>query len=200
MTRDEVLSIKKLFEQKAGFAGRWIGRLFGQGPRVYLEGEASEKRLKSENLSNYPYVHLATHGFANRAAPDLSGLAFAVDSGSAEDNVLYLREIYNLKLNADLVVLSACESGVGKLSRGEGLLGLSRGFIYAGAKNLLVSLWQVNDASTAKLMREFYAGMLAGQSKAEALRQAKLHLIQAEASNPKFAMPYYWAPFILIGQ
>ncbi len=200
MTRDEVLSIKKLFDQKAGFAGRWMGRLFGQGPRIYLEGEASEKKFKSENLSNYPYVHLATHGFANRTTPDLSGLAFAVDPDTSEDDVLYLREIYNLKLNADLVVLGACESGIGKLSRGEGLMGLSRGFIYAGTKNLLVSLWQVNDASTATLMREFYAGMLAGRSKADALRQAKLHLIQAETSNPKFAMPYYWAPFILIGQ
>lgn len=164
--------------------------------RIQLQLE----KLKSENLADYRFVHLATHGFANRATPDLSGLAFADDTSSSEDGVLYLREIYNLQLNADLVVLSACESGAGKLSKGEGLLGLARGFLYAGAKNLLVSLWQVNDASTARLMLEFYNRTLAGQPMAEALREARLQLITSEASNPKFAMPYYWAPFILIGQ
>ncbi|MBV6506120.1 MAG: Photosystem I assembly protein Ycf3 [Syntrophorhabdaceae bacterium] len=200
MTRAEVLGVKTLFDQNAGFFARWFDGIFNKRTLVYLEKDASERKLKSENIANYRYVHLATHGFANYAAPDLSGLAFADDSSSSEDGVLFLREVYNLKLNADLVVLSACESGAGKLSRGEGLLGLSRGFIYAGAKNLLVSLWQVNDASTAKLMREFYAAMLAGQSKAAALRQAKQHLINSRTANPKFAMPYYWAPFILIGQ
>lgn len=200
MTRNEVLGVKALFDQNAGFFARRFGGIFNRRTKVYLEDEASERKLKSENLANYRYVHLATHGFANYAAPDLSGLALAVDPDTSEDDVLYLREIYNLKLNADLVVLSLCESGTGKLSRGEGLLGLSRGFIYAGAKNLLVSLWKVNDTSTARLMREFYAGMLAGLSKAEALRRAKLHLINSETSNPKFAMPHHWGPFILIGQ
>lgn len=201
MTRDEVLSIKNLFAQNAGFATRWLDWLFNEGSRVYVESEASEQQLKSENLSNYRYVHLATHGFANHTAPDLSGLAFADDSTSSqEDGVLYLGEIYNLSLNADLVALSACETGAGKLSRGEGLLGLSRGFLYAGARNLLVSLWKVNDASTARLMQEFYGNLLEGQSKAESLRNAKLHLIRGHDSNSKFARPYHWAPFVLIGE
>lgn len=201
MTRDEVLSIKNIFDQKAGFMARWFGGLFNNYSQVYLEKDASEQRLKSENLHDYRYVHLATHGFANRAAPDLSGLAFADDSTSSqEDGVLYLGEIYNLSLNADLVALSACETGAGKLSRGEGLLGLSRGFLYAGARNLLVSLWKVNDASTARLMQEFYGNLLEGQSKAEALRNAKLHLIRGHDSNSKFARPYHWAPFVLIGE
>ena len=121
----------------------------------------------------------------------------AQDSTLAEDGILYLGEVYNLNLNADLVVLSACETGLGKIARGEGLIGLTRGFLYAGAQNLLVSLWQVNDASTSQLMIDFYRNMLNGESKPTALREAKLALIE---NDPKYAGPYYWAPFVLIGK
>lgn len=190
-SRNEVNGIKNLFQTS------WYDRLFGSGVRVFLEDEASEKRVKSEKLRDYKYVHFSTHGLADEAAPDLSWLLFLDDSNSNEDGVLHLGEIYNLELDADLVVLSACETATGKLARGEGLLGLSRGFTYAGARNLLVSHWQVNDASTKNLMIGFYQNMLAGMPKAEALQKAKLDMIK---SNATYAKPYHWAPFVLIGQ
>jgi len=186
-TREEVEGIAALFRRNRSFFERWFSLT---GTKILMESAASERNLKSQNLGHFRFIHFATHGLINEEVPDLSGVLFLDDSLSGEDGVLHLSEIYNLALDAELVVVSACESGVGKLSRGEGLLGLSRGFLYAGAKNLLVSLWQVNDASTARLMHEFYAGILAGQSRAEALRQAKLHLIQSETSNSEFAMLY----------
>ncbi len=194
-SKEEVLSIQALFTKTYGLMTRVKG-LVRPRTRVYLEEKASETNFKGEQLHAYRYLHLATHGFANLNAPDLSGLLFASDTTEQEDGVLYLPEIFNLNLNADLVVLSACESGTGKLARGEGLLGLTRGFLYAGARNLLVSLWQVGDWSTADLMRLFYQGLLNGLNKSEALRQAKLKLMR---SHPDYARPYHWAPFILIG-
>ena len=115
---------------------------------------------------------------------------------SVEDGLLQVYEIFNLKLNADLVVLSACKTGLGKEVRGEGLIGLTRAFMYAGARSLVVSLWQVADPSTAELMVKFYEQLDRATDKAAALRQAKLELIQAG----RFAHPYYWAPFILAGE
>jgi CHAT domain-containing protein len=114
---------------------------------------------------------------------------------AVEDGLLQVYEIFNLKLNADLVVLSACKSGLGKKVRGEGLIGLTRAFMYAGAPSVVVSLWSVVDRSTASLMVKFYETLNQAGDKAEALRQAKLKMIQ----NPLYAHPYYWAPFVLIG-
>jgi CHAT domain-containing protein len=116
---------------------------------------------------------------------------------TVEDGLLQVYEIFNLKLNADLVVLSACETGLGKEVKGEGLIGLTRAFLYAGTPSVVVSLWQVQDRSTAELMVRFYRHLKNGQpSKAEALRQAQLELIR----HGTFAHPYYWAPFVLVGQ
>jgi len=196
-SKQEVLGIQELFQKSYGLVAKLSDWLLEEKTRVYLEKEANEGTLKREQLQNYRYLHLATHGFANQNTPDLSGLLLARDSVSVEDGVLHLPEIYNLDLNADLVVVSACESGTGKLAKGEGLIGLTRGFLYAGARNLLVSLWKVNDWSTADLMLACYTQILKGNSKAEALRDAKQHLMQ---SNPDYAKPYYWAPFILIGR
>ncbi len=192
-TREEVSQVEELFRQRAGFFRRW----FGNNTRVLSGKQADERRLKAEPLDVYRFVHFATHGLINETRPKLSGLLLASEPTSSEDGVLYLGEIYNLKLNADLVVLSACKTALGKMARGEGLLGLTRGFLYAGAASLLVSLWQVNDVSTAELMTAFYDEMLNGASKRDALRAAKLHLM---ASNPKYARPYFWAPFVLIGK
>ena len=194
-SKQEVLGIQELFQKSYGLVTKLSDWLLEEKTRVYLEKEANEENLKKERLKNYRYLHLATHGFANKNTPDLSGLLLA--HKSPEDGVLHLPEIYNLDLNADLVVVSACESGTGKLAKGEGLIGLTRGFLYAGARNLLVSLWRVNDWSTADLMLACYTQMMRGKSKAEALRDAKQHLMQ---SNPDYAKPYYWAPFILIGR
>jgi len=132
--------------------------------------------------------------------PTVSSLS--VSSGSTrnsstptEDGLLQVYEIFDLKLNAELVVLSACETGLGKQVKGEGLVGLTHAFFYAGTSSVLVSLWKVQDRSTADLMVNFYQELDAGKNKAESLRQAKLRMIQQN----RYAHPYYWAPFVLVG-
>ena len=135
---------------------------------------------------------------------DARGVTYTVEmiltrenTTSKEDGILHLGEIYNLNLNAGLVVLSACETGLGQIAHGEGIIGLTRGFLYAGASNVLVSLWQVSDMTTSGLMVGFYDKMLAGMSKAEALAVAKRQMIRRD---PGYAKPYYWSAFILIGR
>jgi CHAT domain-containing protein len=108
-----------------------------------------------------------------------------------------LGEIYSLRLEAELVVLSACDRGGGRIARGEGIIGLTRGFLFAGAQSLLVSLWPVSDEATAALVVDFYRGLLDGQSKARALRESKL---RAMARNPEYARPFYWSPLVLVGE
>ncbi len=196
-SREEVLSIRALFKKNDGFFKRWYNRLWGSEPGVYLGQDATELLVKSGLLNSSRHLHFATHAFINSNVPALSGLVLARDSTSAEDGVLHVSEIYNLHFNTDLVVLSACETGQGKLVSGEGLIGFSRAFFYAGAKNLLVSLWKVSDTSTKKLMQYFYRNLLDGKSKAEALQAAQRALING---NSTYANPFYWAPFILIGE
>jgi len=122
------------------------------------------------------------------------------------DGFLQMSEIFNLRLDANLVVLSACDTGTGKLRRGEGLIGLTRAFMYAGTPSVAASLWKVNDQSTSLFMEFFYQNLKEGQSKADALRQAKKHLMQTRAwsdtvsEEQSFAAPYFWAPFVLIGR
>ena len=166
--------------------------------KVILYNNANEQTIKSGELEKYRVLHFATHGFVNSERPELSGLLFAQDTTAEEDGILYLGEIYNLKLNADLVVLSACETGLGQIQKGEGIIGLTRALLYAGTNNIVVSLWQVADQSTSDLMVDFYKNSLASkgmQSYSEALRNAKLKMIK----EGKYAHPLYWAPFILIG-
>jgi len=193
-SKTEVTNVFGEFNAHYNFFERW----FGKKSQIYLEREAKEEKLKSRDLSDYRFLHFATHGLINVQNPKLSGLVLTrEDSTSKEDGILHLSEIYNLNLNADLVVLSACETGLGQIARGEGIIGLTRGFLYAGASNVLVSLWQVSDATTADLMVDFYDKMLGGMSKPEALREAKLQMIRRHA---EYAKPYYWAPFILVGR
>ncbi|MFY0607243.1 MAG: CHAT domain-containing protein [Cyclobacteriaceae bacterium] len=183
-TKLEVDEIDALVEEK-GFLSE-----------TYLFENAKEEVIKSGVLKDYQYVHFATHGFVNEAVPAYSGVFLSQDEASEEDCILFASEIYNLEIDADLVTLSACETGLGKFSYGEGIVGLTRAFLFAGAKNLLVSQWKVSDASTAKMMVDFYDHILAGKSKATALREAKLTLIKSS----EFSEPYYWAPFVLIGE
>ncbi len=164
--------------------------------RSVLRDEASESLLKSGEISSYRYIHLATHGVVNESQPELSRVY--LQPSENEDGSLYSSEIYNININADLVTLSACETGVGKISKGEGIVGLSRALMYAGAENIVVSLWPVADESTSLLMIEFYKQHLYHSSNnifADDLRKAKLSLVNSE----KFNNPYYWAPFILVG-
>lgn len=188
----EVESISSLFKQRYNIWDRW----FGNRSAIYLEEDAKESVVKSSVLKEHKFVHFATHGLINEAIPELSGIVMAQDTTDGEDGVLHLGEVYNLSLDAELVVLSACDTGLGKLAQGEGLIGLSRGFMYAGAKSLLVSLWKVQDGSTRYMMEFFYSNLLSDQTKTEATRNAKLSMIDY---HPVFAMPYYWAGFVLIG-
>jgi CHAT domain-containing protein/Tfp pilus assembly protein PilF len=183
-SRDEVSDISSLFLKKG----------FTTDLMVYAD--ASEKNLVGATLGKYSYIHIATHGFVNEKNPGLSGLYFYPSPDSLFDNILYLSEIYKLKLNTKLVVLSACETGLGKVAAGEGILGFSRAFLFAGARNLLLSLWKVNDVSTTELMTRFYTFHLEnGIPLAPSLRNAKLSLIR----NPHTSHPYFWAPFVLSG-
>lgn len=175
-----------------------IGQLFDpEEVKIFLRGEATEENAKSEAyLPHARLIHFATHGVISEQQPQRSGLVLTLDEDPAEDGLLQVYEIFNLKINAELVVLSACETGLGKEVRGEGLIGLSRAFLYAGTPRVVVSLWQVADRSTAELMVRFYEHLTQGMDKTESLRQAKLELLE----EGRLAHPYYWAPFILIGK
>lgn len=182
---------------------RTIYRLFDDRDfpsSIYTHKKASETNLKNDDFSRFRYVHFATHGFVNEEKPELSGLMLATpDSTTGQDGVLFLGEIYNLRLDADLVTLSACETGLGKISRGEGIIGLTRALLYAGARNVMVSLWKVADASTGELMVNFYTNILEARKNTRisaAMREAKLSMIKEQ----KYANPYYWSPFIMVGR
>jgi CHAT domain-containing protein len=164
---------------------------------VYLGAEASEERVKGDGeLPRTRWIHFAAHGLLSED-PELSGLVLARGGAdSREDGLLDVRAIFKLKLSADMVVLSACSTGLGKEVIGEGTIGLPRAFLYAGAASVLVSLWQVDDESTEKLMVAFYKHLLAGSQKADALRLAKLELVRTQP----YSFPYYWAPFVLVGR
>jgi CHAT domain-containing protein len=159
---------------------------------------ASRSAVFHTDLSQYRYLHFATHGVVDSRHPALSSLALSQfdERGMAQEGFLRLHDIYGLKLNADLVVLSACETALGSDVRGEGLLGLSQGFMYAGARALVASLWQVPDRATQELMKNFYRFMLHEQlDPAEALRRAQL----ASASERRWSDPYFWGGFVLLG-
>jgi CHAT domain-containing protein len=175
-----------------------IARLFGADQAaVFLGPEASEENVKASAVVHSARIlHFAAHGLLDEDHPDLSGLQLTHAGESAEDGLLQVREIFNLQLRADLVVLSACQSGLGKEVSGEGLIGMTRAFLYAGASSVVVSLWQVDDVSTADLMVGFYSHLKAGLDRAEALRNAKLELID----RSRYSHPYFWAPFVLVGR
>lgn len=198
-TEKEVNQIFKIFEKK------------GKKAIVKTHSFANESIFKTDTLSKGKIIHIATHGFVNSEKPELSGillsqstdtLASSEGVGQSEDGILYSGEIYNLKLNADLVVLSACETGLGKIYKGEGVIGLTRALMYAGAKNLIVSLWKVSDESTGLLMIDFYKQMLKNKKSfrnsdfKKQLRKAKLKMIKTE----KYSHPYFWSAFVLIGK
>jgi CHAT domain-containing protein/Tfp pilus assembly protein PilF len=160
---------------------------------------ASRTLALSQQLSQYRILHFATHGLLNSERPELSGLVFSLidQQGKPQDGFLRLHEIYNLQLNADLVVLSACETGLGKEIKGEGLIGLTRGFMYSGAPRVVASLWNVDDLATAELMKLFYQRMLKdGMPAGAALRAAQLEL----SGQKRWASPYFWAGFVLHGE
>jgi CHAT domain-containing protein/Tfp pilus assembly protein PilF len=165
-----------------------------------LDFEASRTNALRPELGEYRIVHFATHGMLNSIHPDLSGIVLSLvdKEGRQQDGFLRLQDIYNLKLPAELVVLSACQTGLGKEIKGEGLIGLTRGFMYAGAPRIVASLWKVDDRATSELMKRFYQGMLGPEalSPAGALRQAQLAIWK----QTQWREPYYWAAFVLQGE
>ena len=186
-TRTEAENILALVPEDEGFAA--------------LGYEASVATATSHQLSEYQIIHFAAHGCLNEDVPQFSGLALSVYDSEEElqDPLLRLDTIYNLTLPAELVVLSACETGLGKKLAGEGLVSLTRGFMYAGAKGVVVSFWSVNDSSTAELMSKFYQKMYQENLKPPAaLREAQLEMWQS--NNGNWQDPYHWAAFTLQGK
>ena len=164
-----------------------------------LDFEASRATATSADLGQYRFIHFATHGLLNSSHPELSGVVLSLvdERGIPVDGFLRLHEIYNLKLPADLIVLSACQTGLGKQIRGEGLVGLTRGFMYAGSSRVMASLWKVDDRATSELMKRFYEGVLGRRLRpAEALRTAQVSLLKQK----RWQNPYYWSAFVLQGE
>ena len=180
-------------------AGEILSLVPDQDRLEALSFRASRKTAMGHELEQFRYLHFATHGFLDSIRPELSGIVLSMvnEKGEPENGFLLAHEIYNLKLPAELVVLSACESGLGKQIRGEGLVGLTRGFMYAGARRVVVSLWSVDDEATKELMVAFYKGMLKeGMRPPAALRAAQVEMWKQK----QWQSPYYWAAFVLQGE
>ena len=164
-----------------------------------LDFKASRAMAMSPDLSHYKILHFATHGLVDTKHPEFSGLLFSMVDvhGAPQIGLLSLSDIYSLDLPVEMVVLSGCETALGKEVKSEGLLGLTRGFMYAGAARVVASLWKVNDSATADLMGRFYRAMEKDHlPAAAALRKAQLEM----RSDPRWSAPYYWAGFELQGE
>jgi CHAT domain-containing protein/tetratricopeptide (TPR) repeat protein len=183
----ETKSIIQLFEAQGN-----------EDNKIVLRSSANEGVLKTNLSKPYRFIHIAGHSFANLNNPKFSGIACSGGGGLSdeEDGILYTDEIYNLNIQADLVSLSSCESGYGRIELSEGVIGLNRSVIYAGGNNVLFSLWKVFDKVSADLMIDFYKEVLSGKTYAAALRSAKLNILNEKAT----ASPHYWSPFLLIGR
>jgi CHAT domain-containing protein len=180
-TRDEVQYITRLFPPDR--------------TQLYLGKASSEGAVKRESLRRYRRLHFATHSLIDETSPSRSAVVLTLDND--EDGFLEVSEISELDLDCDLVVLSACQTGRGQLLSGEGIIGLSRAFLHAGARTLVVSHWNVSDGSTARLMESFYRHLTTGHSNAAALRQSKLQMLNGGEYTRH---PYYWAPFVMVGR
>ena len=162
---------------------------------ILIREKATEENLKKNDLLDYKILHFATHSLIDDKMPGRSSIMLVLDDDPTEDGFLQMREIYNLKLNADLVTLSACHTGGGQLIKGEGIEGLNRAFFYAGTSSVIMSLWSVNDQATYQLMERFYTHLRSSQPISQALQQAKLEMIHSDV----LSHPYYWAGFIVSG-
>ncbi|MGB7297022.1 MAG: CHAT domain-containing protein [Candidatus Aminicenantales bacterium] len=161
---------------------------------VLLDTQAKEEFIKNKPLEGYQIIHFACHGFLDEKTPMRSALVLTLDDDVEEDGFLQAREISSLSLNADLVVLSACQTGRGRLENAEGVIGLPRTFFFAGARSTISSLWKISDRSTSEIMPRFYRHLTDGKNKARALRLAKLELLRSKHSHP-----FYWGAFVLNG-
>jgi CHAT domain-containing protein len=171
-----------------------------RGRKAALGFEANRAAAMSEDLIQYRIVHFATHSFLDTTNPELSSIALSMldRQGRPQNGYLRAHEVFNLRLGAELVVLSGCRTGLGKEVRGEGLYGMTRGFMYAGSRSVVVSLWDVQDQATARLMSDFYRGLLGPKrpNAAAALRAAQIAIWR----EGRWQAPYYWAGFVLQGE
>jgi CHAT domain-containing protein/tetratricopeptide (TPR) repeat protein len=170
--------------------------------KVFMQNEATEETFRTVS-GDGKVLHLSMHGFVNDLIPSYSALLFtSSDSTNGKDpdndGILHLHELYNIPINAELAVLSACETGSGRFTRGEGIMSLGRAFRYAGCENIIMSLWKVNDNTTSRLMKALFSNLNNGMGKDQALRKAKLDFIN-KSDNKFFAHPYYWSGFVLAG-
>jgi len=172
-----------------------VREIWGEGD-IFMGQEATEDKFKALG-EDYKIIHFATHGMANDQDPDFSLLAFTEIADSIENEFLYVSDIYNMQLKADLVVLSACETALGELNEGEGSISLARSFSYAGAKSIFTTLWSVNDQATSALVENFYYNLKQGMPKDQALQKAKTMFLAA--GNHETSHPFLWSPYILIG-
>ncbi|HRI33109.1 MAG TPA: CHAT domain-containing protein [Saprospiraceae bacterium] len=172
-----------------------IEKKFNHSSRIYLSSQASKLAFDS-TVSNARIIHLATHAMANLSNSKFSFIAFK-DSSNSTDNFKYAADLYNLKLNADLICLSACETNVGKWQNGEGVMSLARGFVYAGTKSIVSSQWKINDLSTMLIMDELYINLLNQKPKNISLTEAKRKYIRE--NQGRLSHPFYWSAFILLG-
>jgi len=184
-TRVEADQISKLAKASGGQADVW------------LDLDASEDNVTTRDVSKYRVIHVATHGLLNAERPQFTGVVLSLVGNKTNDGFVRTDEVFNLRLGSPLVMLSACETGLGKDKRGEGVMGLTRAFMYAGAPTVGVSLWSVADKSTADLMTDFYKRLFTADSttSSSALRGAQLAMI----SGKKYSAPFFWAPFVLVG-
>src|SRR5829696_4553675 len=185
-TRTEAEQISKLAKASGGQADVW------------LDLDANEDNLGTRDVSKYRIIHVATHGLLNAERPQFTGVVLSLVGNKTHDGFVRTDEVFNLRLGSPLVMLSACETGLGKEKRGEGVMGITRAFMYAGAPTVGVSLWSVADKSTADLMTDFYRRLLStgdSTTSSSALRGAQLAMI----SGKKYSAPFYWAPFVLVG-
>jgi CHAT domain-containing protein len=185
-TRIEADQISKLAKASGGQADVW------------LDLDANEDNLGTRDVTKYRIIHVATHGLLNAERPQFTGVVLSLVGNKTHDGFVRTDEVFNLRLGSPLVMLSACETGLGKEKRGEGVMGLTRAFMYAGAPTVGVSLWSVADKSTADLMTDFYKRLLStdeGTTSSGALRGAQLAMI----TGKKYSAPFYWAPFVLVG-
>ncbi len=179
---EEIQSIAQLFEKES------------LATKVYLRDQAAEENARAANMKDFAYIHFSCHGLLN---DDFQCLVLSQLPGSKEDGYFTLNEIMNCDYNAKLIVLSACQTGSGKMARGEGITGLTRAFMYAGSPAVAASLWDVDDAATKELMVKFYSNILEKNlDKVEALRQAKLELLK----NEKYSSPLFWSAFVMYGE
>ena len=166
------------------------------GGDEFLDFEANEKKFK-DVASHYDILHLAMHTIMNDKNPMYSKMAFTQTEDKTEDGFLNTYELYNMKLNSRMAVLSSCNSGNGKLQRGEGVMSMARGFIYSGCPSIIMTLWSIEDKSGVALMTSFYQYLIKGKSKAEALRNSKIDFINK--SDQLKSHPYFWSGYVVIG-